>query len=184
MLKVIGGKYRGKKLLSSITKDIRPTKSLVREALFNILTAKYGSFDDLRIADICCGSGAFGIESLSRGAYLVDFVDKSKDHLKIVAKNLNNIESKYNILNLDALSLKQAEQSYDLIFLDPPYDIEQENKIISSLLTKGWMSSKTLLIYEAPSSKKIILEDEFLLVDERKYGKSKLFFIKLKEENI
>lgn len=181
MLRIIGGKYRGKKLLSTTNQDIRPTKSLVREALFNILTSKYEKFSDLKVADICCGSGAFGIESLSRGACLVDFVDKSKDHLKIVANNLKNIDGNYNIFNLDALHLKPVEESYDIIFLDPPYDIGQENKIMSDLLTKGWMSSKTLLIYEARSSKKISLGEEFLLIDERRYGKSKIFFINLKK---
>lgn len=181
MLRIIGGKYRGKKLRTTINDDIRPTKSLVREALFNILYAKYGNFRDLNIADICCGSGALGIESLSRGANLVCFVDNCVDHLKIVAENLSNLEGNYNFIHSDILNLKPADMSFDVIFLDPPYNMEQENMVLANLVSKGWMTGKTLLIYEAVAAKKLSLEEKFTLIDERKYGKSKLFFIKLKE---
>ncbi len=181
MLKIIAGKYRGKKLISTANNDIRPTKSLVREALFNILLSKFDRLEGLNIADICCGSGAFGIESISRGASFVSFIDNNKDHLKILATNLKTIEGNYNIVNYDILNLKPSNINYDIIFLDPPYNMGQENIVFANLVSKRWMTSKTLLVYEASSDKKLSLEKEFTLVEERKYGKSKLFFIKLTE---
>jgi 16S rRNA (guanine966-N2)-methyltransferase len=183
MLRVIAGKYRGKKLISSVNNDIRPTKSLVREALFNILHAKMGSFNGLNIADICCGSGAIGIESLSRGANFVSFVDNCAEHLKIIAANLKTIEGNYKVINSDILNLSAADMSYDIIFLDPPYNVDQQNIVFTNLVAKNWLTSKTLLIYEAGNDKELALDDSLTLVEERKYGKSKLFFIKLKSKN-
>lgn len=143
-MRVISGKSRGKKLISLEGDNTRPTLDRVKEALFNII-----QFDikDAVVLDLFAGTGALGIEALSRGAKEVVFCDKVPDAIKVIKQNVTNTSNldKATIINKDCKDvlkdLSKQNKKFDIVFLDPPYKtnlaIESMQKIImSNLLTK------------------------------------------------
>ncbi len=137
ILRIIAGKFRGRKLKSPPSLEVRPTSDRLRETLFNIIAPR---IEDARFLDLCAGSGAVGIEALSRGARYASFVDRSKAMCDLIKTNLElcRIEKVWNeIVNAEALSyLRRADRQlsrpagehgtqvdpWDMIFFDPPYD--------------------------------------------------------------
>jgi 16S rRNA (guanine966-N2)-methyltransferase len=183
-MRIITGKFRGRKLSDcEKLKSLRPTTDKNREALFNILQSakslKNINFDleNSIILDLCCGSGAVGIEALSRGAKFVNFIDNNHSHLAIVKKNIEllKIEESSKIIFADAEKLPKNQQKFSLIFLDPPYE-EDYQQIILSLLENQWLDAETLLVVE--SKKPVNLEANFGLkkIDERIYGSTSFGF--------
>ena len=179
-MRIIGGKYRSRVLAEFAGENVRPTSDRAREALFNILALKiYGA----RVLDLFAGSGALGIESLSRGAGEVVFNDFSKDSVAIVKKNLttlkipvNGVEAK--VVQGDYLAcLEQARGQFDLIFIDPPYAMEYGEKALKKIAEKGLLSEKGVAIYERdiPFDGEIAGLEKY---DERKYGKAYFSFFK------
>src|SRR5210317_2614311 len=128
-MRVIGGKFKGKKLIEPRDKETRPLKDLTKESIFNIINhSKKFSIDMKKayVLDLFSGVGSFGIECLSQGANHVTFIEKYEGVLPILKKNLNNLKSEinYEILESDILNqfeFKSLKLSYDIIFLDPPY---------------------------------------------------------------
>lgn len=120
MIKLCGGKWRGKKLFFSKSDTLRPTQNRIREAVCNIIQS---NFLNATVLDACCGTGAYGLEALSRGASHVTFVDRQP---KWVYQNRRflNCEAESTVVSQSILSfLKQCDESYDIIFLDPPYPL-------------------------------------------------------------
>jgi len=120
-LRVISGSARGKKLISPVGNDVRPTLDRVKESVFNMIAF---SVADAYVLDLFAGSGALGIEALSRGARKAVFVDKSDDSLNTVKKNLSltSFSDKSHCVHANFISyLKKCDEQFDLIFLDPPY---------------------------------------------------------------
>ncbi len=181
-MRIIAGKFRGRALAKSDHLKLRPTTDKNREALFNILMAKKFGFDfqDSKVLDMCCGTGAIGFEALSRGANSVTFIDLNKSHLELVRKNfqLLAVEKHCEILCFDAKNLPKNSKEFDLVFLDPPYEEDYE-QILRNMLGQGWISPKTLLVIEAQSSKKNLSFNGFSLLDSRKYGTTSFYFLKL-----
>lgn len=120
-MRVIAGKYRGKKLTPPKDENVRPTTDRIKETVFNILQFKV---QGARVLDLFAGSGALGIECLSRGASEVIFADKASSSVELVKKNLEGIDGRYNVVIGDFLSVLHANagKQFDLIFLDPPYN--------------------------------------------------------------
>ena len=178
-MRIIGGKYRSRVLAEFAGENVRPTSDRAREALFNILALKiYGA----RVLDLFAGSGALGIESLSRGAKEVIFNDFSKDSVAIVKKNLNTLKIPVGVdakvVQGDYLDcLEQARGQFDLIFIDPPYRMEYGEKALKKIAEKGLLSENGIAIYERdiPFEAEI---DGLKKYDERKYGKAYLSFFK------
>ena len=124
-MRVISGLYRGRILRSPADRKTRPTSDRLRETLFNVLSPRMS--DDTRFLDLCAGTGAIGIEALSRGAAFVTFVDKSRKSCALIEENLDvlNIpEDRTEIVNLQAetFSGREHERPWDIVFYDPPYD--------------------------------------------------------------
>ncbi len=124
-MRVISGLYRGRVLKSPPDNKTRPTSDRLRETLFNVLAPQIN--DETRFLDLCSGTGAIGIEALSRGAAFVTFVDKSKKSCALIEENLDNLdvpESNTDILALDAENFagRKHENGWDIAFFDPPYD--------------------------------------------------------------
>lgn len=124
-MRVIAGIYRGRVLKSPSDNRTRPTSDRLRETLFNILTPRIN--DETRFLDLCAGTGAIGIEALSRGAAFVTFVDKSKRSCALIEENLDKLavpESETEILNLEAenFTAREHKRGWDLAFFDPPYE--------------------------------------------------------------
>lgn len=121
-MRVIAGEWRGRRLVAPGGAATRPTADRVRETLFSMLVSRLGSFDDLRVADLFAGSGAFGFEALSRGAAHVTFVEQDQRALAAIRANADALGAadRVRILGGSALALPRSEP-FDLILADPPY---------------------------------------------------------------
>jgi 16S rRNA (guanine966-N2)-methyltransferase len=126
-MRVIAGLYRGRQLKTPPDNKTRPTSDRLRETLFNVLAPHIG--DETRFLDLCAGTGAVGIEAISRGAAFATFVDRSKKSCALIEENLDNLhvpENQTEIFGLDAENFcgRQHENGWDLAFYDPPYDAD------------------------------------------------------------
>ena len=124
-MRVISGLYRGRVLKSPPDNKTRPTSDRLRETLFNVLSPRID--EDTRFLDLCAGTGAIGIEAISRGAAFVTFVDRSKKACALIEENLDKLgvpENQTNVLNLEAENFTGREHAngWDIIFFDPPYE--------------------------------------------------------------
>ena len=126
----------------------RPTADRVRETLFSMLASRLGSFDDLRVADLFAGSGALGLEALSRGAASASFVENDANAAAIVRRNADKLGASIELVSGSALALPRSEQ-FDLIFADPPYAPGTGTAVVEAvakadwLAPGGWMSVET-----------------------------------------
>ncbi|MBM3589928.1 MAG: 16S rRNA (guanine(966)-N(2))-methyltransferase RsmD [Alphaproteobacteria bacterium] len=183
-MRIISGKFKGQKLVDcSKMIGLRPTTDWSREALFNILQSgkflKNTEFNlqGCNFLDACCGTGAVGIEAISRGARKSIFVDNNIEHLQILKKNIANfkIENQTHIIHRDINSLTKIDDEFDAVFLDPPYDSNYQ-KMVRNLIKNQIITKKTILIieFETKDLQKFreILNKDFLTLEERKYGRS------------
>lgn len=171
-MRVVGGIFKGRTLLSFDGDKIRPTSDKARESLFNILQFKT---PDCVFLDLFCGTGAMGIEALSRGALKVDFNDLSRESVLLTKKNLEKIKAVdgYSITNLDAITfLKTTRTKYDVIFLDPPYGKVDEQALLTGCIDK--LNADGIIVYE--SEKEAPCIDGLVKYDFRKYGRAILNF--------
>lgn len=167
-MRIIAGKNKGKKLKSFEGDAIRPTSDRARESLFNILVPSILGCDFL---DLCCGTGAVGIEAISRGAGSVTFVDSSKDSAKICEFNLKSIGNGTRVNISDANNfILQTYQKFDIIFFDPPYAFLGFEDIMKAVKERKVLKTGGLFIYEHKSDKQSVEIDGFTLKDTRKYG--------------
>lgn len=183
-MRIIGGKYRSRVLAEFEGENVRPTSDRVRESLFNILSLKtYGA----RVLDLFSGSGALGIESLSRGAKEVVFNDCAKASVAILKKNLNTLKIPVNGVEAKVLSndylvcLEQQREKFDIIFIDPPYRFDYGEKALEVIAKKGLLSENGIAVYERDR----VFEGEIAGLekyDERKYGKTYLTFFQRKKD--
>jgi 16S rRNA (guanine966-N2)-methyltransferase len=180
-LRIIAGALKGKRLYSVRNRSIRPTADKLRESMFNILSQRV---PDAVVLDLFAGTGALGIEALSRGAASVVFIDNRKEALSVLKRNINScmLDQKANIVkwnirqNLNCI--KSQKHHFDLIFLDPPYD---NNLIKPTLfnLDKSHSLKKGACIVVEHSLFEPIPTDLFAfdLLDQRKYGKTLVSFL-------
>ena len=181
-MRIIGGQFKSRKLASFDGEDIRPTGDRAKEALFNILSTRtYGA----RVLDLFCGSGALGLESLSRGANEVIFNDASKDSLAVLRKNLNALKVQAKVYNLDFTQcLNAVKGQFDIIFIDPPYRLDYGVPAINKIIERNLLRENGVVVYER--DREFADTDKLIggvhIVDERKYGKTYLTFFALKKE--
>ncbi len=179
-MRIIGGKYRSRVLAEFPGEDVRPTSDRVKESLFNILALK---MQGARVLDLFCGSGALGLESLSRGAKEVHFNDCAKDSLAILKKNLSALKipvggEEAKLSGSDYLvCLQNLQGKFDVIFIDPPYRFDFGEKALAVIVQRGLLSENGIAVYERDRSfdKQI---DGLEQYDERKYGKTYLTFFR------
>ena len=172
-MRIIAGEFRGRALASVGKGDagahLRPTTDRVRESLFNVLSHQI-DFDGLRVLDLFAGTGALGLEALSRGATHVTFVDDGRVAQGLIRKNIDLTRSadRTDLIRRDATRLgENANAPYDLIFLDPPYGKGLGQKAVTTL-SNGWIADGALIVWEenAPMQP----PEGFTLQDSRKYG--------------
>jgi 16S rRNA (guanine966-N2)-methyltransferase len=187
-MRILSGKYKNFKIITRDKrlhldpKKIRPTTERLREAAFNIIGSHLGqshihAIEGLRVLDLCCGIGSFGIEALSRGASSVTFVDNVQEHLKLVNLNLEKINciSESTLICADARNLILKQHYYDLVYIDPPYSPKILDGILKNLIDKKCLANNSLIIVELP--KRDSIEDLPAGLEElsrRKYGLSSL----------
>ena len=175
MIRIIAGEFRGRKLKVPTGNDVRPTSDKVREALFNLLTSML-NWDNMTVLDLYAGSGALGLEALSRGAKKVIFVESSKKHVSIILKNISMLsleQTKYELVRGRAKSwipnFMDPERPC-LIFLDPPFLSDEYNLILEKLAALPAILKGSLIVVESSSTREIMFTEKMELLKHRQYG--------------
>lgn len=169
-MRISAGKHRGRALAQFAGKNVRPTADRVKESLFQILSARLVG---ARVLDLFCGSGALGLESLSRGAAEAVFNDRSKESLALLKKNLSALGETGTVCNFDyKLCLARAEGTFDLIFCDPPYAEDCFKEILALVSSRGLLREGGLVVYE--SERELPEAEGWTKADERKYGRTRI----------
>ena len=174
-MRIVGGKYRHRLIVyPDDATHTRPTKDRVREAIFSAV----GDITNYNVLDLYAGSGAMGIEALSRGASHCVFVDNSVIAIKTIKENVTNLKipnEEYEIIkNRDLIALDLLRQKFDLIILDPPYEEGQYEMIVDLLKEKDLLSENAIIVMEA--NRPIILENiDYKKNKEYHYGEIMVF---------
>lgn len=180
MIRIIGGRWRGKKLQVVDRADLRPTTDRMRERLFSILQhPRYPALSGARVADLFAGSGALGLEAASRGARHVTFVDQSKDALSALRQNLPNDaeEGLFHPTLGNAAKPGIAKAPYDMVFLDPPYGKGLVPKTLAYLPGAGWLKEGTVIIAESHKQEPLEALTGYTQLDQRIQGIQCLTFL-------
>ena len=183
-MRIIGGKFKGKKLLEPKDKETRPLKDLTKESIFNIINHSNKFSINIKkayVLDLFSGVGSFGIECLSQGASHVTFIEKYEGVLPILKKNLNNLKSKigYEIIEKDILNkfqFKSLKLRYDVIFLDPPYKEQALENILNKIIENKTLKDDGIIIIHRHKKEIDTFPKNFHLIDQKKYGISKIIF--------
>ena len=183
-MRIIGGNFKGKKILEPKDKKTRPLKDLTKESIFNILNHSNKFKINIKnslVLDLFSGVGSFGLECLSRGAKHVTFVENYNGVLPILRKNLSSLEmnEKYQIIDEDIfnkINIKKILNRFNIIFLDPPYKEKKLPKIIDNILEEKILESNGIIIIHRHKKENDQFSKKFKILDEKKYGISKILF--------
>jgi len=181
-MRIISGKFRGKKITLPKDKKTRPLRDLVKESIFNLIqhSNKFDCvIDNSNILDLFSGSGSFGIECISRNAKKVVFIENYKEAIKVLKKNTSifNKEEKYKIFDEDCFNFfksKKLSDKFNIIFLDPPYKEEKINILIDNIKKKEILSNDGIIIIHRHKKDNIDVSKNLNILDERNYGISKI----------
>ena len=140
-MRIIAGEWRGRAIEAPPGQSTRPTADRVRETLFSMLTSRLGSFEELRVADLFAGSGALGLEALSRGAAMATFVESDAQAAGAIRRNAGKLgaSERVRVLGGSALALPRSEP-LDLIFTDPPYAPGSGSAVVQAIINAGWLA--------------------------------------------
>ena len=184
-MRIIAGKLRGSILHISKDKNTRPLRDLARESIFNLLTHSNKitfQFEQSNILDLYAGTGSFGLECLSRQAKNVCFIEKEKDTIKILEKNIEKLKlkSKTKIFLNDVFDLIENhniyESKFNLIFCDPPFKNTNIEKLIQLILNRNLLKKNGIITLHRHKTSKEKIPNYFKIIDERVYGISKIIF--------
>lgn len=178
-MRVIAGEWRGRKLVAPKGDATRPTADRTRETLFSMLVSRLGSFDGLHVADLFAGSGALGIEALSRGAAHCLFAEQDRAALDVLRANLATLgaEARADVRSCSVLSLGAAPRAYDVILMDPPYGTGAGDVALDKLARLGWTGAASWVCTETSANETVSVAG-FAVDTERKVGKAKLTLLR------
>jgi 16S rRNA (guanine966-N2)-methyltransferase len=183
-MRVVGGTFRGRALQSpkAGTDAIRPTTDRTRESLFNILAHGWsGLLDGARILDLFAGTGAVGIEALSRGASMALFIEESVQGRGLIRANIEalGLQGRTKLFRRDATRLGSAGtmQPFDVVFADPPYGKGLGERALVSAAAGGWLKPGALAIVEEAASSSFETPHGFALADRRDFGDTRMYFM-------
>jgi len=178
-MRVISGQWRGRPIVAPKGDATRPTADRTREALFSMLASRVGSFDELAVADLFAGSGALGIEALSRGAATCLFVEQDKAALDALRTNLAKLEvGGADVRATSVLALGPAPRPLDIVMMDPPYGSGAGAVAADKLARLGWIGPATWVSVETAKSEVLDLP-QFSVDAERSYGKARITLLRL-----
>lgn len=172
-MRIIGGDFRGRRLASVGKGDaaahLRPTSDRVRESLFNILCS-YDAIHGAQVLDLFAGTGALGLEALSRGAERACFVENGRASLKLLKSNIElcGVADRAAVVTRDARRLGDSSEAYDLVFLDPPYGKALGEAALTAALAGGWIAKDALIVWEENTA--VTPPSGLTQQDERRYG--------------
>jgi 16S rRNA (guanine966-N2)-methyltransferase len=185
-MRIVGGKHRGRKLEAPPGDAVRPTSDRAREALFNIL--EHGRFAEggasplpgARVADLFCGTGALGLEAISRGAEQAILVDSDATALAAARANVGMLGEKTRVMlrQADATNPGPAPWRCRIIFLDPPYRSGLARAALAALARDHWLEPGATVVVELAAREPLSPPPGFTPIDERRYGRARLVFLR------
>ena len=184
-MRIISGNLKGKKIYLPTDKNTRPLKDMVKESIFNLLdhSNKFSvTINKSNILDLFAGSGSFGLECLSRGAKKVIFVENYFNAIKILKKNIQDLQviEQSEIVEQDCFKFLDNQTNFTnkfkIIFIDPPYKEEKINYIIEEIKDKKILNKNGIIVIHRHKSDDLILSKKLRIIDVRSYGISKIFF--------
>jgi 16S rRNA (guanine966-N2)-methyltransferase len=178
-MRIIAGEWRGRKLTAPAGDTTRPTADRTRETLFSMLASRLGSFDGLSVADLFAGSGALGLEALSRGAASALFVEQDAKALDAIRANIRTLDAgaRATVRAGSVLALGIAREPLDLVLLDPPYRTGAGAVALDRLARLGWIGSGTWISLETAYDETVDVRG--LVVDtDRKVGKARITLLR------
>jgi len=183
-MRIISGKFKGKKILEPKDKATRPLKDLTKESIFNIITHT-NKFDtelsNSNVLDLFSGVGSFGLECLSRGSSYIIFVENYKEALSVLKKNISNMGFQENTLIIEkdiieSLNFEKIKKKIDIIFMDPPYKDKNLPKLLIKINNANILNHKGIIIIHRHKKEKDIFPENFNIIEEKIYGISKVIF--------
>ena len=187
-MRIISGKARGTKLSTLDGTATRPTLDRVKESLFNIIQ---NDIEDSTVLDLFSGSGAIGLEFLSRGAKRAVLCDSSKDAIKIIKQNVQktHFEEKVEVYNMEFTKLVERlqNQKFDIIYIDPPYATDFIKISLEKIIEYELVNENTKIIVETDDETRILNQIEKMdveITDKRKYGRATIIFLKYRKTQI
>ena len=184
-MRVISGLFKGKKIIQPKDIKTRPLKDLTKESIFNIISHsnKFNlDFAQSQILDLFSGVGSFGIECLSRGAKKVVFIENYPGVLPVLKKNLADLKSmkNYEIVEKDIYKSNfkfNLSEKFDLIFLDPPYKDKNVSELLIKIKHSELLNNNGIIIIHRHKSEKDVFSSDYKIIEEKKYGISKIIFM-------
>ena len=186
MLKIVGGKHRGRTIATPEGQTTRPTSNRAREALFNVLMHANWTSDgtsplvEARVLDAFAGSGALGLEALSRGAAHATFLDSDAGAIKLIGENIRKLgeAGAAKVIRADATRPPPSREPCDLVFLDPPYRSGLATPALAALAEAGWLKPGAIATVELANAEDLITPPRFETIDERRYGAAKIVILR------
>ena len=184
-MRIIAGKWRGRNVIAPQGDATRPTADRTRETLFSMLLSRLGSFEDLRVADLFAGSGALGLEALSRGAAKALFVEQDAAAIRAIRSNIANLQAApqcevraASVMTLGPAPKTGDRAAYDIIFLDPPYGTGAGGVALDKLLRLGWIDEATWISVETGVKEDLKLRG-LTIEATRKVGKAQITLLRM-----
>lgn len=182
-MRIVGGALRGRPLAAPRSDSIRPTSDRTREAVFNVLEHRFGLPEGARVLDLFAGTGALGIEALSRGAAHCLFIEESAEGRGLIRDNIEafGLQGRTKIFRRDATRLGDAGtiQPFDLVFADPPYGKGLGERTLKSAREGGWLKENALCVVEEATAAAFPPVAGFRVEDERSYGDTTIRYLRL-----
>jgi len=179
-MRLVAGRFKGRVLVAPEGMTTRPTADRVRESLFNILAHGEPELRGARVADVFAGSGALGLEALSRGAAHVTFFETAPGAQAVIAANLKKLgcEKEAALVRQDATKPPKAPEPCRFLLLDPPYKSGLVGPALTALAAQGWIAPDARIVVEVAAAEEFTSPlADFVIADERKYGAARLVFL-------
>lgn len=178
-MRIISGKWRGRTLVAPAGETTRPTSDRAREALFSMLTSRMGSFEELNVIDLFAGTGALGLEALSRGAAHCVFVESDSKAVKCLKANVEKMGASdvSQVLAQPVESMMTARNACHLVLMDPPYNSGLGQRALTRLSSKGWIAEGAWVCLETAKSETVEIGG-FTVDTVRDHGKARLHLLR------
>jgi 16S rRNA (guanine966-N2)-methyltransferase len=182
-MRIVGGRLKGRNLAAPSSRDIRPTADRLRESVFNILIHAYDDpISDARVLDLFAGTGALGIEAVSRGAAFALFVDNGAEARALLRNNVEalGLGGVTKVYRRDATNLGEVHplEAFSLVFLDPPYAKGLANQALVSLRDGGWLTKGALVVVEEAKAAAFAAPEGFAELERRAYDDTEFVFLR------
>lgn len=180
-MRIVGGRFRGRTLVAPRTTTVRPTSDRLRETVFNVLAHAHGDpVENARVLDLFAGTGALGLEALSRGAASAFFVDDSAEGRGLVRANVDalGVAGLTKVFRRDATRLGDVHPNlpFTLVFCDPPYGRGLATAALASAAAGGWFAPGAIVVVEEAADAAVELPSALSLLEDRAYGDTKVLF--------